>query len=563
MVTPSLYHEETSPPPRGAPHSAAMTRRRARSLGAGLLQAIHRRRTPLLPFLLVITFTLTLFYAGYSSQQSSLRAIQKAIPPRPKPKLVSNLLPPDLDLHDDEDKELEATPDPLVSAGPLAGWRPRKGGTGGNMGHGMIREGKPLPGKPYAYIQIANHPHHVCSALMTLARMHDLNTFGALVLLYPRHWDDDSSLGLARGIREEKLKLKLHREALQNDSHRRGAAAPAWVKGEYRAQQDQTLLFPGAWPGESHANRWERSARRMLLSAVTRYGVQLIPVDPLPIASLSPQYGNEVDPDALPRKFHLPASGSLASTAYARSQTTPKLKSALARVITPLHLFNLTRFSRIVYLSPLGLPMKNLDKLVTQLPPSTRIATPRTYWAQNESKKESREFSPHFWVMKPSHKIFSTLISHLPHMQLFESWLGTVTPRTTIGELYAVAITSGWHGLGLALDLANEALQDVFSPSTALLLPAHPWHVPVFEEEYPTEEVGRRHGGLLGKEGKWDPGRVREETHFALFTGPRRPWEVWEAEGKIGEWEREWLREYARVRRDVCLLDLEPVRKGS
>ncbi|KAF8429122.1 hypothetical protein EV426DRAFT_583776 [Tirmania nivea] len=542
-----------------------MPRRRARSLGASLLQTFRHRRSPYLPFILlfIITFTLILFYSGYSSQQKSLHAIQNAIPPPPKPKLRFNLLLPDPSLHDDEDDEPSSSE--VVNTGPLTGWRPRKGENGEDLGlSGTASAGKkgPPTGKPYAYIQIANHPHHVCSVLMTLARMHDLNTLGALVLLYPRHWDDDSSLGLARGIREERLKLELHRKALQRDSHSRkneGAAAPTWVTGEYRPPQDQTLLFPGTWPGERHASRWERSARRILLSAVTRYGVQLIPVDPLPISSFSPRYSNEVDPDALPHEFHLPASGSLSSTTYARSQTTPKLTNALARVITPLHLFNLTQFSRIVYLSPLGLPMKNLDKLVTQLPPSTRIATPRTYWAQNKNKWKSREFSPHFWVMKPSQKIFSTLLSHLLHTQLFESWLGTVTPRTTTDELFTVAITGGWNELGLAYDLANEVLEDVFFPSTALVLPAHPWHVPVFEDEFPTKKVGRRHGGLLGKEGKWDPDRVREETHFVVFTGPRRPWEIWRPEEGMGEWEREWFRKYAGVRRDVCLLDLEPV----
>lgn len=548
-----------------------MARRRAQSLGASLFRTIRHRRSPFLPcfLLLLITITLILFYSGYSSQQKSLHAIQNAIPPRPKPKSISNLLPPDLGLHDDEDDEppsSDAAPDHPATTSPLTRWQPRKGENGEDLGlSGTTGAGekKPPPGKPYAYIQIANHPHHVCSALMTLARMHDLDTLGALVLLYPRHWDDDSSLGLARGIREERLKRELHRKALQSDSEDKGAAAPTWVKGEYRPPQDQTLLFPGTWPGERYASRWERSARRMLLSAVTRYAVQLIPVDHLPISSFSPTYNNEVDLDALPYEIHLPASGSLSSTTYARSQATPKLASALTRVITPLHLFNLTQFSRIVYLSPLGLPMKNLDKLVMQLPPSTRIATPRTYWIQNKSRKESREFSPHFWVMKPSNKIFSTLLSHLIHAQLFESWLGTVTPKTTPDELRAVAITGGWHGLGLAYDLANEVLKDVFSPSTTLVLPPHPWHVPVFEEEYPTEEVGRRHGGLLGKEGRWDPVRVREETHFVVFTGPRRPWEVWRVEEEIGEWEREWLRKYAGVRRDVCLLDLEPVGKGG
>ncbi|RPB20499.1 hypothetical protein L211DRAFT_841589 [Terfezia boudieri ATCC MYA-4762] len=543
-----------------------MPRRRARSLGASLFQRVRHRRSPFLPILLLsITFIFALFYSGYSSQQKSLHAIQDAIPPRPKFIPRSNLLPPDPGLHDDEDDELSSSE--VVTTGPVAGWRPRKGVNGEDLGlsganpAASAREKKPPPKKPYAYIQIANHPHHVCSALMTLARVHDLSTVGVLVLLYPRHWDDDSSLGLARGIREEQLKLELRRKALQRDSRNRGAAAPTWVAGEYRPPQDQTLIFPGTWPGERYANRWERSARRMLLSAITRYGVQLMPVDPLPISSFFPRYSSEVDLDALPHEIHLPASGSLSSTAYARSRTTSKLTSALTRVITPLHLFNLTQFSRIIYLSPLGLPMKNLDKLVTQLPPSTRIATPRTYWTHNKNRRKSCEFSPHFWVMKPSHKIFSILLSHLLHTQHFESWLGTVTPRATTDEIHIVAITGGWHGLGLAYDLANEVLEDVFSPSTALVLPAHPWHVPIFEDEYPTTLVGRRHGGLLGKDGRWDPGRVREETHFVVFTGPRRPWEVWGAEGGMGEWEREWLRRYAGVRRDVCLLDLEPVGK--
>ena len=548
-----------------------MPRRRARSLGASLFQRIRHRRSPFLPFLilLLITFIFILFYSGYSSQQKSLHAIQEAIPPpKPRPKPRSNLLPPDPGLLDDDDDDNEPSSE-VVTTGPLAGWRPRKGENGEDLGlsaansNASAGEKKPPPEKPYAYIQIANHPHHVCSSLMTLARVHDLSTVGTLVLLYPRHWDDDSSLGLARGIREEQLKFELHQKALQRDSeNRQGAAAPTWVAGEYRPPQDQTLIFPGTWPGERYASRWEKSARRMLLSAVTRYGVQLIPIDPLPISSFSPRYDNEVDPDALPHEIHLPASGSLSSTAYARSRTSSKLTNALTGVITPLHLFNLTQFSRIIYLSPLGLPMKNLDKLVTQLPPSTRIATPRIYWAHNKSRRKSREFSPHFWVMKPSHKIFSTLLSQLLHTQHFESWLGTITPRTTTDELHTVAITGGWHGLGLAYDLANEVLEDVFSHSTALVLPAHPWHVPVSEEEYPTGLVGRRHGGLLGKEGRWDPRKVREETHFVVFTGPRRPWEVWRAEEEgMGEWEREWLRKYAGVRRDVCLLDLEPVGK--
>ncbi|KAF8457525.1 hypothetical protein BGX38DRAFT_1265816 [Terfezia claveryi] len=217
-----------------------MPRRRARSMGASLFQRVRHRRSPFLPFLLLlsITFIFALFYSGYSSQQKSLHAIQEAIPPRPKSIPRSNLLPPDPGLHDDEDDELSSSE--VVTTGPLAGWQPRKGVNGEDLGlsganpAASARDKKPPPEKPYAYIQIANHPHHVCSALMTLARVHDLSTAGVLILLYPRHWDDDSSLGLARGIREEQLKLELRRKALQRDSRNRGAAAPIWVTGEYR-----------------------------------------------------------------------------------------------------------------------------------------------------------------------------------------------------------------------------------------------------------------------------------------------------------------------------------------
>ncbi|KAF8418265.1 hypothetical protein BGX38DRAFT_1242835 [Terfezia claveryi] len=344
-------------------------------------------------------------------------------------------------IHTTSSNELSSSE--VVTTGPLAGWQPRKG----NLHRETLR-----------YIQIANHPHHVCSALMTLARVHDLSTAGVLILLYPRHWDDDSSLGLARGIREEQLKLELRRKALQRDSRNRGAAAPIWVTGEYRPPQDQTLIFPGTWLASVTQQMGEVRTPDAPLCGYPVRGA-LMPVDPLPISSFFPRYSNEVDSDALPHEIHLPASGSLSS------QPT------------------------------LGLPMKNLDKLVTQLPPSTRIATPRTYWTHNKNRRKSR----------------------------------TVTPRATADELHIVAITGGWHGLGLAHDLANEVLEDVFSPSTAL-------------------------------DGRWDPGRVREETHFVVFTGPRRPGRFGElrGDGRVGEGVVE---KYAGVRRDVCLLDLEPVGK--
>lgn len=616
-------------------------------------------------------FTLLLFLLGYIAQQRSLTALQRALPAYRGREYLSNILPPEDDDYDDNDGDDDDGDDNSERERGREGngWmqaqlQQQGGGRGGNVRAKIKDKGK---GKPWAYVQFVNNPHEVCPALMVLARMHNLGSVGARVLLYPRAWDADESLGLARGLVEQLQKLTSPASPQRGksklitgtsaDAAGMGAGSQKWVKGEYRPVQDQRLISQGTWPGEDRANRWEKTARRLLLDAVARYGVLLIPVDPLPHDAFLPPSLQEQDPDpdvvikeeeegwrgrGSGSKSRSGVgkwgSGDLSSKTYARSQALTRVIDALSKVITPLHLFNLTRFSRVVYLSPLCLPMHKLDELVRTLPPRTKMATPRRYWAMNPDSTAPTEFSPHFFVAKPDRRIFAPpgihkrsdnsnrhydlnspprnvyLLPSLLSTNTILSWLDYITPHTPIlaaeqlptqpGATGGTRRRKGWAqasssitSLGVAQSAAADVLTKVFS-ATAVLLPAYPWHLPVHEDVNPVVMWGRRHGGLLGAAKRWDAGKVKDEVYVVVFTGREEggrgewPWVHWgwesvgeegyakgkgkgkedeEGEGKAGqggngkggsemvmtEWERGWWREYARLRMDVCLLDLE------
>ena len=599
-------------------------------------------------------------------------ALQKAFPAHKGQERLSNILPPE-----EDDEYGDSGEDGVGEDKGEHYWVQTQLLQDGDRG-GKARA--KIKGKPWAYVQFVNHPHEVCPALMILARMHNLGSVGARVLLYPREWDADESLGLTRGLVEQLQKFTSSAPAYRGKPGTgadpgMGAEPKKWVKGEYRPAQDQRLIFPGTWPGEDRASRWEKTARRLLLDAVTRYGVSLIPVDSLPRSLFLVPSPEEQDPDldvvSKEEEKHWEKwwrgrgsgsrgrgrggvgeweSGDLSSKTYARSQALTQTIDTLSKVITPLHLFNLTRFSRVVYLSPFCLPMRKLDELVRTLPPRTKIATPRRYWVADPKYPQQQgpavadfihrtEFSPHFFVAKPDRRIFAPsgthnrnggsnrhngydpprnayLISSLPTTNTIISWLDYITPHTPVsveqlsaqsraasrtGRRKRWARASSSLSLGIAQSAAAEVLTKIFS-ATAVLLPAYPWHLPVHEDVNPVEMWGRRHGGLLGAAKRWDAGKVRDEVYVVVFTSKeeggrgQQPWVHWgwesveeghgkgngkgkeavdgEAEDEAGqsgngkvdpdpkevamtEWEREWWREYANLRMDVCLLDLE------
>ncbi|KAF8468842.1 hypothetical protein BDZ91DRAFT_721222 [Kalaharituber pfeilii] len=566
----------------------------------------RRRRNVLYLILFSIFFISILFLSGYIVQQRSIIQIQYAIAP-PRVGNPANY-PATLYTYDDNDDSYDDDID-LPSSNPLLsikkpnsnspailnGWRPRKGPNGedlsladqqlGTQSHPIAR-----PRKPWAYVQFVNTPHDVCAAVMILGRLHELKSRGVRVLLYPREWDE--KLAIAQGIREEREKRfrRGKKGAAKTSTSTDFSAATrkseiAWpAKGQYRRMQDQEKIFPGPWPGEESATPLDKTARRILLSAYTRYGVQLIPVDSIPLADITSPT-QHVDPDALPHPRRYKSSspgGSSESSVRAQSRTATRLDQVLTKAITPLHLFNLTQFSRAVYLSPVGLPMRKMDTLVASLPWQAKIASPRRYWdigkEESNSSMDGSDLSSHFLILSPDAVLFKSTVSRLVDTEVAEHWRSRITSNTPEADIFrdAVGGNTGFDSLGTLA--AYEVLHSLFSP-TALILPPHPWHFPVHELYHPTPAAGRRHGALLGGVRGWDVAAVRKETYYVLFTTiagsrMRPPWaaqdmrifgEMEERIGKIaghGEGEREcwreWYRLYAALRRDVCLLDLEP-----
>ncbi|KAI5796262.1 hypothetical protein DFH27DRAFT_612340 [Peziza echinospora] len=550
----------------------------------------------LLASLSTLLFTFILFIWGYLIQQRSLGALQKAI--KPINAFPSGPVPFEWEESEDGtfDAPLCSENQPPPSQPELLSdtWRPRVEGLHSQPGAPPKKKKR-----QWAHVQFVNAPEEVCSAVMVLARMHDLGSLGARVLLYPISWDKE--LGLA-GERERAAKVYGTRTAYGHVDRKytgSGKIAPGSGKEALKLKQTTTSegkktsktssKFPkikehpkseyeAGWDGEATATRWQKSARRILLHAQKIYGIQLIPVEPLDISVFD---GEDTHPDYIP----IPQERLLDSdpNTYSQQIATKLLIPHLANIITPLHLFNLTQFSRIVYLSPNGFSLKIPDILLNklQLPQPPTLISPQRYWAPPNTKPPS-SISPEFIIIKPDIPTSQLLLSQILFTTALKKWSGNIpSPKSPPSAILAAA---GGVGLSSAITTAIsaslEVLTTTFPQTSLLLLPSYPWILPTHELYLPTPGRGRRHGSLLGPTREWNMTLVAENIHYIAFTdveyfpGMRYPWVSQDSsvKSRVGDaimgvsghglkevkaWEG-WYGMYALLRGEVCLLDLMP-----
>jgi alpha-N-acetylglucosamine transferase len=197
-------------------------------------------------------------------------------------------------------------------------------------------------------------------------------------------------------------------------------------------------------------------------------------------------------------------------------------------------MFNMTSYSRLLYLDSTAAVLKNLDPLLANAPPAL-IAAPRVY------PSSTIEISPNFLLIQPS-KVEYNSISQAGIDQFDVSSFSTI-----LNERYI---------------------------SSAMILPKHPYELHTSELlSAPSDPI---HFARLGPSPKvWNAKDVLDEAYYVHFTEEHlRPWRVGSAqdgpECSTDEKGREscidrdaWRQLYEDFREnrmDVCGLDLEPRR---
>lgn len=191
------------------------------------------------------------------------------------------------------------------------------------------------------------------------------------------------------------------------------------------------------------------------------------------------------------------------------------------------HAFAELTYERVLYLDPTGLPLQNLDHLLYDTP-GAPISGTRPYWLPQRERTQGA-LSGHLLVIEPSKQELSRVKKSLLEAPV-------LSPITTLNNLYS---------------------------AHALVLPQHPYNTMI--SEFRTGENREKYTLT-----EWDPERAAHESYYVNFIDESAPmpWFDWPQEvmEKIrpskAEDEMVWralYQRWARVRMDVCGLDLEPL----
>lgn len=189
-----------------------------------------------------------------------------------------------------------------------------------------------------------------------------------------------------------------------------------------------------------------------------------------------------------------------------------------------LHALAETRYDRILYLEPLGLPLRNFDHLLYDTLTAPIVGT-RSYWLP-QVVQQLGPLSGQVLLLTPSTRSFN----RVKKAQL-------ENPK----------------------DDSISIINNLFS-SHSLILPQHPYATNIFEFR------AADHSKYTLND--WDPIKVSEESYYISFMDESapRPWFTWRQEitdrirPKTPDDAMVWKALYdrwARVRMNVCGLDLE------
>lgn len=201
-------------------------------------------------------------------------------------------------------------------------------------------------------------------------------------------------------------------------------------------------------------------------------------------------------------------------------------------VVSLLHAFAETKYSRVLYLDPSGMVLRHFDELLFNAPPAP-VAGIRAYWRSQKQQAEA-PLSSHLLLIEPSQL-------ELERVEKILNRDPKISPMGLVNRLYA---------------------------SHALILPQHPYDTLISEFRIDSHE---RY--VLGGEENWDPAAIYEESYYVSFEDEEapRPWHIWpkgveeRVRPKRSDDEKVWKALYsrwARQRMDVCGLDLEPLPAG-
>ncbi|RPB05145.1 hypothetical protein L873DRAFT_948518 [Choiromyces venosus 120613-1] len=190
-----------------------------------------------------------------------------------------------------------------------------------------------------------------------------------------------------------------------------------------------------------------------------------------------------------------------------------------------LHAFAETKYDRILYLEPLGLPLRNLDHLLYDTLTAPIIGT-RSYWFPKAVQQQLGSLSGQVLLITPSDRSFN---------QVKKAQLEN--PK----------------------DDSISIINNLYS-AHSLILPQHPYATNAFE----FRAVDHSKYTL----NDWDPVKVSEESYYVSFMDESAPmpWFAWPQEvtdkvrPKVPDDAMVWKALYdrwARVRMNVCGLDLE------
>ncbi|PWW79031.1 Glycosyltransferase Family 8 protein [Tuber magnatum] len=194
-----------------------------------------------------------------------------------------------------------------------------------------------------------------------------------------------------------------------------------------------------------------------------------------------------------------------------------------------LHAFAETKYDRILYLEPLGLPLRNLDHLLYGTLTAPVVGT-RSYWLP-KMVQQLGPLSGQVLLLTPSTRLFNKT----KKLQL-------ENPEDD------------------SISIINDLLS-----SHSLILPQHPYATNIFE----FRAVDHSKYTL----NDWDPVKVSEESYYISFMDQSAPmpWFTWPREvtdkvrPKVPDDAMVWKALYdrwARVRMNVCGLDLEYLRQN-
>ena len=440
--------------------------------------------------------------------------------------------------------------------------------------------------KKVAYVQQVSQLSAVCNSVMIFADLKTLGSRAQRVLYYPAAW------GTEFASRDEDDEENDIRSRIRNMFS--GGAATKQKQKKGWINQRKKIIVP--------KNRKVSLPKPKIMAAVPP--AQQPPAAAVKLAKREepriPVFINENDPIAV-------ATYETAKRLLIRAKTQYGVKlvavenddeeeggtNSIGGMLSPLYLFNMTEYSRVIHLDPISMVLKNLDHLL-RLAPGIDIAATRAYWLSSSQQKQGDEIqganmgmesftgygmssglSPNLFVVKPSEFEYRRILAHISRTISNTNLLRKRNLQVEGEE--AAAEGKENKPSSVVSRVLNELYQ-----STAMVLPQMPYEL--LSSEFRSNDtaheryLGRRAYPYDGMGSGWDAAEALKGAYYVRFDGDEdgsgMPWEWRASEDDPAEpqctsppgnepcadrdaWKGIYEM-FAERRRNVCGLDLEP-----